>query len=536
LVFSILAAALIEAANAPAQTTAGWRTYDSPLYSFPYPPTWTIQQQSQHGILSLNPLNGDPPAMEIGYASDFRGDIDTFLDAERDGIKALAQQYSATVQFREVEAGPRGGRQVSGEISKPGYLSLIATSLAIGIGRSVYVVRMLSTPRLNYEHMENYRLPMLNGFVFKVPNSAISGGWQTRIEQTSVDGRSAPRRIFDVSLSFRDDGSYLYAATQSDTPRWQLEVTGTYAIGPPTQNLSETVLAVSTAPRSVRFTPQDGGVNQDSELSRLYFEGFPRIVAEVLALQSQRQGNLWLRRSNPDGRQVILFPGPAAVSILVQVVNGATFATGPVAPGSLVTLFGSFPADRASYSSLPLPVTLGGATVSIGGRSAPLLFAGPKQINAQVPFELDDGPAPIIVIIGSTRLTGTASVARTAPVIFVENGHATGNQDYSRNSQSNPARAGSVISVYVTGQGAFLPQLSTGVAAPQNPLAYTAATTTATVAGRAAEVLYSGGAPGFAGLAQVNIRIPAGLSRGDHPLVISVGNVLSNSAGISVVP
>ena len=119
--------------NAPAQTPAGWRTYDSPLYSFPYPSAWTIQQQNQNGGLSLNSPNFDPPAFEIGYAGDFRGDIDSFLAAEREGMKALAQQLNATIQFHDAEMGPRGGREVSGDISKPGSLSLIATSLAMAI-------------------------------------------------------------------------------------------------------------------------------------------------------------------------------------------------------------------------------------------------------------------------------------------------------------------------------------------------------------------------------------------------------------------
>lgn len=167
-----------------------------------------------------------------------------------------------------------------------------------------------------------------------------------------------------------------------------------------------------------------------------------------------------------------------------------------------------------------------------------MLFAGATQINAQVPFEVEEGASvPIVVTIGSTRLSGTATIARTAPGIFVESGHAiAGNQDYSRNSSSNPARTGSIVSVYITGQGALLPRVATGAAAPQNPLAVTTATTTATIAGRPADVLYSGGAPGFAGLAQVNVLIPAGLNRGDYPLVISIGNVPSNSASLSIAP
>src|SRR5690349_20932122 len=97
--------------TAPAQTPAGWRVSDSPLYSFPYPPTWTVRQ-NPNGPLSLDPPNGDPPAFEIDYAGDFRGDIDSILGGEREGIQALAKQLQASVQFRDAEMGPRGGREI----------------------------------------------------------------------------------------------------------------------------------------------------------------------------------------------------------------------------------------------------------------------------------------------------------------------------------------------------------------------------------------------------------------------------------------
>ena len=107
---------------------------------------------------------------------------------------------------------------------------------------------------------------------------------------------------------------------------------------------------------------------------------------------------------------------------------------------------------------------------------------------------------------------------------------------YVINSASAPARVGSTITVYYTGQGAFHLPVRTGQAASANPLAHTAAKTTATIGGKSAVVSYSGGAPGFAGVSQANIQIPAGLARGDYPLILIVGGVSSNAADISVAP
>src|SRR4029077_19329026 len=98
-----------------------------------------------------------------------------------------------------------------------------------------------------------------------------------------------------------------------------------------------------------------------------------------------------------------------------------------------------------------------------------------------------------------------------APAIFVDQGRAIAlNQDFKLNTASNPAKAGTYISVYFTGQGALRPAVAIGAAAPQSPLAYTAAETSASIGGQFAEVTFSGGAPGFAGVAQANIAIPKG--------------------------
>src|SRR5262249_8956917 len=81
-------------------------------------------------------------------------------------------------------------------------------------------------------------------------------------------------------------------------------------------------------------------------------------------------------------------PSPKAI------VNAASLTAGPVAPGSLISIFGSNLADATEFASATwLPRSLGGATLSINRVAAPLLFVSPSQINAQVPFGVPLGPS-----------------------------------------------------------------------------------------------------------------------------------------------
>ncbi len=87
--------------------------------------------------------------------------------------------------------------------------------------------------------------------------------------------------------------------------------------------------------------------------------------------------------------------GPVNWPVTVSAASG----TAPVAPGSIVSIYGNgnnLAAIAASAASLPLPYTLGGASVSITGNTGaqaamPLFYAGPQQINAQVPDGVNAG-------------------------------------------------------------------------------------------------------------------------------------------------
>jgi uncharacterized protein (TIGR03437 family) len=105
--------------------------------------------------------------------------------------------------------------------------------------------------------------------------------------------------------------------------------------------------------------------------------------------------------------------------------------------------------------------------------------------------------------------------------------------DNSLVSTLNPAQPGEVIVVHLTGMGQTTPALFTG-RLPDAAWKYTTVPVTATVGGKDAEVLSSTAAPGFPGVYQVALRVPAGAGPGSVPLVLKAGTASSNTVSVAV--
>ncbi len=212
---------------------------------------------------------------------------------------------------------------------------------------------------------------------------------------------------------------------------------------------------------------------------------------------------------------------------VAAVANAASGATGLVSPGLIVSIFGSGLGPQMGVSAtLPLPgskvaATLGGRQVRFDGIDAPLLYAGDGQVNAVVPFEVGGETSTVMTVtFGGNQSTGaTLPVAASAPGLFTadDSGHGQGaiiNQDGTVNSASNPAPAGSVVSLFGTGGGQTVTPSTDGEIAAAAPNKLVLATT-ATVGGQPAQVPYAGWAPTLlAGVMQVNVQIPSGTPSG----------------------
>jgi uncharacterized protein (TIGR03437 family) len=211
----------------------------------------------------------------------------------------------------------------------------------------------------------------------------------------------------------------------------------------------------------------------------------------------------------------------------------------PLAPGTLIQLSGQYLASQnATNSTIPVPTTLGGTSVVIGGIPAPVTFVSPGLINAQVPFELPPGQPYQVIVNANGALTTPDSfeAGATSPGLSVQtDGLVRANhQDGTAISETTPAKPGEFISVYLVGMGATDVPVTSGTASPSSPVANAANAPTVTLNGENASFDFAGLSPGLVGVYQVNLQIPADATDGDLVLVLSSGDATSNSGVLPV--
>jgi uncharacterized protein (TIGR03437 family) len=232
------------------------------------------------------------------------------------------------------------------------------------------------------------------------------------------------------------------------------------------------------------------------------------------------------------------------INNMTGTVNAASYER-PVAPGSIAAVFGSNLAIGESDPEVATPLlnTLSESSFTIGGRVAPLYFASPGQVNLQIPWTLAGlTQAPIQATVdGETSNLQMVSLAPFGPGIFTMDATGTGQGAIliaptdQLAAPDHPVLRGEYISIFCTGLGAVTNQPATGAPALAMPLSFTLIMPTVSIGGAEAVVSYSGLAPGFAGLYQVNAIVPEGTSAGSAvPVVLSIGGVTSNTVTIAV--
>jgi uncharacterized protein (TIGR03437 family) len=194
-----------------------------------------------------------------------------------------------------------------------------------------------------------------------------------------------------------------------------------------------------------------------------------------------------------------------------------------------------------------LATTIGGVQVFFSGTAAPMIYASATQISVIVPYEMARVASPQVWVkyVGQTSNAYQLTSATTAPGLFTQNASGSGpgailNQNFSLNGPGNPAAKGSIVMVYMTGEGQTSPQGVTGAITIPNlpPPQVTPAPllqVSVLINGQPALWTYAGEAPGLAaGLMQLNVQIPPTAQSGvPNSITVSIGPNMSQT-GVTV--
>lgn len=261
-----------------------------------------------------------------------------------------------------------------------------------------------------------------------------------------------------------------------------------------------------------------------------------------------------LQSLTPSAQMQVTIPGYGAAFLRLSnaapqltapgVVNGATFQSGPIAPGEIVSLFGSAigplaPAGLVLTNPRLVANSLEGLEVYFDGVPAPLLYASAGQVNVVVPYSVAGESTSQLQLeyLGVLSNPIALQVAPTAPGVFTVNGSGQGPgailnaRDGTVNSALHPAARGDWVSIFATGAGVTSPASVDGfLAAP--PLPAPTAQVSVMMGGLPCQLNFDGAAPGLvSGVLQINAQVPAGISPGSAvPVQIAVGSAVSSGA------
>lgn len=420
-------------------------------------------------------------------------------------------------------------------------------AIPVGLAFTLYPGLLVSDTALN---RVLYFQGQSSDFTSGMPASLVFGqpDFTSSTPGNGLNQMSAPRHIAT------DSDDRLYVADAGNARIDIFNNVPTASIGQPA---AQTLTQGLTLPTGLYVDPVNGEiwVADPGSGAAIRFPEFSQLTpandapngaisdsAGPLAMVEDSWGDLYLADSAH--RVGIYYPG-------LSPINAANFLyPNALAPGMIASLFnegyyGAFGGQASSASTLPLPTTLNGVQVLFNGSPVPLFYAGPDQINFQVPMAAPtSGTADVQVVQPSTgRTIGDAVVAMAPalPGLFSQSANGFGtaaavNQDGTVNSQANPAAQGSVIQIFGTGQG-FIPGAPPDGTISNKPLS--TPSLPLVIMGTnfvpSANILYSGLAPTLVGVWQINVLIPDSvITTPDFStqIVVIANNVPSGGGGL----
>ena len=244
----------------------------------------------------------------------------------------------------------------------------------------------------------------------------------------------------------------------------------------------------------------------------------------------------------------------SSTPVVQAVVSAASYASGPVGLGELVSLFGAGigPATPATFvvNNGYVTQSLANTSVTIDGKSAAMIYVSHDMITVQVPYDATIGTQrDVVVLSNGATAQGKVDLAAAAPGLFTFDSSGVGQAAaltysmktslLSLNGAANPLHAGDIAVLYLTGEGDYdtsvTPRNGYVVPVNMNPLPELNPLPVVTIGGAAATVQYAGPLPGgMLGVMQINAAVPAGVSPGSAvPVTVDIGGAVSQ-AGVTL--
>jgi uncharacterized protein (TIGR03437 family) len=212
----------------------------------------------------------------------------------------------------------------------------------------------------------------------------------------------------------------------------------------------------------------------------------------------------------------------------------------PLAPGTVVQIYGQNLAPGINTPGQPLPMNVNGTQVLIGGEQAALYYVSPTQIDAQLPVDLTPEHQYQVLVSANGALTLPQPIyvsAATPGLLTLPDGsvYAQHAADGSQITAASPAKPNEFITLYMVGLGDTDPVVPTGQTTPNPPpFSNTKVPVTVTIDGNPAPVQFAGLTPGGVGLYQVNLQVPANAVTGNLTVLVMQGAITANSATLPV--
>jgi uncharacterized protein (TIGR03437 family) len=220
-------------------------------------------------------------------------------------------------------------------------------------------------------------------------------------------------------------------------------------------------------------------------------------------------------------------------------VPGSYLLPGNISPGEILALFGTGLGPATLTTGAPdangqFPTTLSGTSATFNGIPAPIIYTSAGMVAVVAPYGITgSGTAVISVTYQGKTYSATMPVAAVTPAIFTANASGAGgaaalNQNQTINSISNPAKAGTYITLYATGAG-YTTTAADGKTAPTNCgiacLGKPYQAIAVKIGNQCVIPSYAGDAPGLiAGMMQVNAQIPITTLPGSVPVQVVIGS------------